>query len=68
MFIYARHAMQKMDALGIDIREVEKAIRAGMKWKEEGSEKWHARMAGVEAVFIRQGKDLFIITVYMIGR
>jgi len=36
-----------------------------MKWKEEKEEKWHARMAGIECVFIKQENQLFIITVYL---
>ena len=68
MFIYTRHALGKMDALGIEKRDVEISIKEGMKWKEENSEKWHAQMIGIEAVFIKQHKDFFVITVYVAGR
>ena len=68
MFIYTRHAIEKMDTLGIEKREVENAIKKGMKWKENNSEKWHAQMAGIEAVFMKQEKDIFIITAYFAGR
>jgi hypothetical protein len=56
-----------MDSLGIERREVEQAIIKGMKWKEKGSEKWHANMAGVECVFVKQQDVAFVITVYMNG-
>lgn len=57
-----------MDALGIERRDVERTVKEGMKWKERGSEKWHAQMAGIEVVFVKQNKDLFVITAYFAGR
>ena len=68
MFIYARHAIEKIDTLGIEKREVENAVKKGMKWKEANSEKWHAQMAGVEVVFMKQEGNIFIITAYFAGR
>ena len=68
VFIYTSHALEKMDALGIEKRDVEETVRRGMKWKEEKSGKWHAQMAGSEVVFVKQDKDLFVITVYFVGR
>ena len=68
MFIYTKHAIEKIDTLGIDKRDVENAIKKGMKWKESNSEKWHAQMAGIEAVFMKQEKNIFIITAYFAGR
>ena len=68
MFIYTRHAIEKIDTLGIDKRDVENAIKKGMKWKESNSEKWHAQMAGIEAVFMKHEKNIFIITAYFAGR
>ena len=68
MFIYTKHSLEKMDALGIEKQEVEKAIKEGMKWKEENAEKWHAQMAGTEAVFMKQEDNIIIITVYLAGR
>lgn len=35
-----------------------------MKWKEDDTEKWHANMAGIECVFMKEEDTLFIITVY----
>ena len=68
MFIYTKHAIEKIDTLGIEKRDVENAIKKGMKWKESNSEKWHAQMAGIEVVFMRQGENIFIITAYFAGR
>ena len=68
MFIYTKHAIEKIDSLGIEKRDIEKAIKEGMKWKEKDNEKWHAQMAGIEVVFIKQIKDIFIITAYLAGR
>lgn len=68
MFTYTRHALGKMDALGIDKTEIENAVRKGMKWKESDSGKWHAQMAGIEVVFIKQNRNLLIITAYLAGR
>lgn len=68
MFVYTKHAVEKMDALGIEGKEVESAVKKGMKWKEENSDKWHAQMAGIEVVFIKQNRDFFIITAYPAGR
>ena len=62
--IYSRHALEKTDGYGLDIEEVEKAIKQGMKWKEEDSDKLHARMAGIECVFIKEEDEIFVITVY----
>ena len=68
MFIFTKHALQKIDALGLEKREIEQTVKEGMKWKEKDSDKWHAQMAGIEVVFVKQEKDLFIITVYLAGR
>lgn len=68
MFIYAKHALEKIDALGLEKKEIEKAVKEGMKWKEEDSDKWHAQMAGVEVVFMKQFNDIFVITAYLAGR
>ena len=68
MFIYTKHAIEKIDTLGIEKRDVENAIRKGMKWKESNSEKWHAQMAGIEVVFMKQERNIFIITAYFAGR
>ena len=38
-----------------------------MKWKEEDSDKWHASMAGIECVFIKEEDAIFVITVYKDG-
>lgn len=64
---YARHALEKVNALGLDVREVESVIQKGMKWKEEGTEKWHANMGGVEVVFVKSEEVLQVITVYLAG-
>ncbi len=56
-----------MDAYGIMRDEVDKVISRGMKWKEENSDKWHAKMAGIECVFIKEEDSLFVITVYLNG-
>ena len=68
MFIYTKHAIEKIDSLGIEKRDVENAVSKGMKWKESNSEKWHAQMAGIEVVFMKREKDIFIITAYFAGR
>ena len=68
MFIYTKHALEKMDALGIDNGEIENTITKGMKWKEKDSDKWHAQMASVETVFMKEGNNFVIITAYYAGR
>ena len=68
MFFYTKHALEKMDGLGVNKSEVESAINKGMKWKEKDSEKWHAQMAGIEIVFMKEENNFFIITVYYAGR
>lgn len=56
-----------MDAYGLGRSEVEKVIRDGMKWKEKDAEKWHAKMAGIECVFIKSEDLIYVITVYPAG-
>ena len=68
MFIYTKHALGKMDALGIERKDLENTIIKGMKWKEKDSEKWHAQMAGIETVFIKQNNNFFVITAYLARR
>jgi len=68
LFYYTKHALEKMDALGILKSEVESAMRRGMKWKEEKSEKWHAQMGGIEIVFMKQENNFVIITIYLARR
>ena len=68
MFIYTKHAVEKMNALGIEKRDIESVISKGMKWKETGSEKWHAQMAGTEIVFMKRDEYFFVITAYLAER
>jgi len=67
VFIYTQHALEKMDGLGIDKNEIERVIKEGMKWKEKLGEKWHAQMTGIEVVFMKRDKNIFIITAYLAG-
>ena len=53
-----------MDGYGVDIEEAEAVIKQGMKLKEKDTEKWHANMAGIECVFMKEEDALFVITVY----
>lgn len=62
---YGKHALEKLDAYGIEKNEVDNVIKKGMKWKEEHTEKWHALMSGIECVFLKQENSLFVITVYL---
>lgn len=66
VFVYTKHALEKMDALGIDYSEVERVIQQGMKWRDE--DKWHAQSGGAEVVFTRQEDVIVIITVYLARR
>jgi len=36
-----------------------------MKWQEDGSDKWHSNMAGIECVFTKKEDTIFVITIYM---
>lgn len=56
-----------MDAYGIERKEVYSVIEKGMKWKEKDTQKYHARMAGIECVFVKKQDTLFVITVYLNG-
>ena len=56
-----------MDGFGIERQDVETTLLKGMKWKKTDNEKWHANMAGIEAVFIKNKDIIFIITVYQNG-
>lgn len=67
MLFYTKYALEKIDGLGINKSEIESAINKGMKWKEKDSEKWHAQMAGVEVVFMKEENNFFVITVYYEG-
>lgn len=62
---FTRHALEKIDALGLAVEEVESVIRMGMKWREEGTEKWHVNMSGIEVVFVKIEEVIRIITVYL---
>ena len=63
-FIFGLHALQKMDAFGLERREIEDIVKRGMKWKEKDKEKWHALMNNFEVVFQKSNDMIFIITVY----
>ena len=65
--LYSKHALEKMDAYGIQRQEVYSIIERGMKWKEKDADKYHARMAGVECVFTKKEDTLFVVTVYPSG-
>ena len=62
---FTKHAIEKMDTLGIEKDEVIQTLNQGMKWKEKEREVWHAQMAGLEIVFIKDENDKTIITVYL---
>ncbi len=64
MIIYTKHALEKIDAYGLDKDEVERVIKKGVKWKEDGREVWHANMGGSEVVFVKNEESIVIITVY----
>ncbi|HLD05525.1 MAG TPA: DUF4258 domain-containing protein [Candidatus Nanoarchaeia archaeon] len=68
MYVYAQHALEKMDSLGLERQEVEQAIEKGMKWKEQQREMWHAQMGGIEVVFAKENDTFIIVTVYLAGR
>ena len=68
MFYYTKHALEKMDGLGLEKREIENIIIKGMKWKEERNDKWHAQMGGIEVVFMKEENNFIIITIYLAGR
>ena len=68
MFYYTKHALEKIDGLGLERKEIENVIVKGMKWKVEGNGKWHAQMGGIEVVFMKEENNFIIITVYLAGR
>lgn len=63
-FIFGLHTLKKMDAWGLERKQVENIIKMGMKWKEVKKEKWHALMNNFEVVFQKENDTIFIITVY----
>ena len=65
--MYSKHALEKIDGLGIERSEVDNTIIRGMKWKEKNREKWHANMSGIECVFLKKDDVIFVITVYQNG-
>ena len=62
--VFSIHSLQKMDAFGIERKEIENVVRKGMKWKEDKEDKWHALMNNIEVVFQKSNEIIFIITVY----
>lgn len=68
MYFYTRHALEKMDSLGLDKFEVEETIQKGMKWKEDQRDMWHAQMSCNEIVFTKENDTFIIITVYLAKR
>ena len=69
VYFYTKHALEKMDALGIDKSEAELVITRGMKWKEEKRDGiWHASMGNLEVVFGKEDSSIVIITVYLARR
>ena len=66
--VFTKHALEKRIDYGWDENEIKQVIIKGMKWKENDTEKWHANMAGIECVFIKEEDTLIIITVYPGGK
>ncbi len=64
MYVYTKHALEKIDAYGFEKDEVESVLRKGAKWKEEGRGIWHANMGGIEVVFAKSDQEIVIITIY----
>ena len=64
-FKYSLHAIQRMDGFGLTRKEIEIAVKRGMKWKEENRNIWHANMRDIEVVFKKIKDLIFIITVYI---
>ena len=67
-FIYTKHSLEKIDSLGIEKKEIENAIKKGMKWKDKKRDIWYANMSGIEVVFSKQKNNIVIITAYYAGR
>ena len=67
MFVYTKHTIEKMDGLGIEKSDIERAIKEGMKWKEEQTDKWHARHSNIEVVFVKSDTATVIVTTYFAG-
>lgn len=63
--IYTKHALEKMDALGVERKEIEDILHKGMKWQKE--DKLYANMYGLEVVFQKREDVIVIITVYLGG-
>ncbi len=68
MFIYTRHALEKIDADGLEREEIESVIKKGVKWKEDNREIWHANMNEIKAVFAKNEQNLVVITAYAARR
>ncbi len=68
MLYFTRHALEKMDGVGVSKEEVKQILAQGMKWKEREEEKWHAQMMGTEVVFMKEDETITIITVYRAAR
>lgn len=64
MFIYTKHYLEKMDALGLDKSAIEAVVKKGVKWKEEKRDIWHANMGNLEVVFAKSEADMVVMTVY----
>ncbi len=67
LLIFTKHAIEKMDGVGVDKEEVKRVLAEGMKWKEEGKNRLHARMGGLEVVWTKDEEATIVITVYLAG-
>jgi hypothetical protein len=56
------HARMRMFERGIELGEVDEAIRKGRKWRED--DKVHATIRDIEVVYRVANSDIFIITVH----
>ncbi len=59
---FSDHARKRMIERGISADEAGEIITKGRKWREGG--KLHAKMHGIEVVYVVENSDYFVVTVY----
>ena len=65
---YTKHAVEKMQELGITVNEVKQAMIKGLKFGPNSRGCMHTRLNLIEVVYDRRNNVCSIVTVYWVRR
>ncbi|MBI5035973.1 DUF4258 domain-containing protein [Candidatus Micrarchaeota archaeon] len=63
-YTFTRHARQRMRKRGINTKEIKTIVGKGQKWFCHRDQLWHAKMLGIEVVFVKEKGMIVVVTCF----